>query len=151
MNKEMSNPELLSKLLMMWHLSETNNSDDRFITDNEEDPISKIIYHRTKQFNVKLPVELAYIISICSNGNPGRSIIIYYYLLENIVKRNNKLLPRNGYVITAMDFALTFSESFPDSSIPEQDAKFSKLWDEQKCKEGNKVDLYGYWNELFEY
>jgi len=146
----MDNSELLNKLLVIWHLDSTSDKIPLFVDDNESDVISKIIHYRTKSFNVKIPLELGYIISVCSNGNPGMAIIIYYTLLKSIVNRKGKI-PRDGYIITSIDFSMSFPNSFPDMSIPSQCEKFEKLWDEQKDENGhNKVDTIEYWNRLFE-
>ena len=151
----MDNMELLSRLLIMWAFEEKRMNVDPtitfpFVDGNDENVIGKIIYYRTKEFNVKIPSHLGYIIAVCSNGNPGMSIIIYYTLLENIVKRKGKI-PKTGYMITSEDFSMTFPAAFPDMSLNDQKNKFENLWDQQKDENGNnKVDTFEYWNKLFE-
>ena len=60
----MKDLDWLARLLCIWQLGEdmAENGDERrtYIDDNEADPISKIIWYRTKMFNVKLPTELGY-------------------------------------------------------------------------------------------
>ena len=147
----MDNTELLARLLTSWTIKTMLNKEEgNFVTVDYEDPISEIIYRRTKYFNVKVPAELGFIISICSNGNPGMAIIMYYTMLESVVKKNG-LLPRDGYVIKPMDFSISFPESFPDITNETQRQKFEKLWDDQKDENGrNKVDTHEYWAQLFE-
>lgn len=148
--EEMSNRELLANLFIIWGMHDiSNDKKQTFIEDDEDDMISKIIHYRTKQFNVKIPTELGYIISLCSAGNPGIAIIMYHNLLSKIVESKGKL-PRNGYVITTDDFARVYSTSFPDTSLPQHKATFEKMWDEQKDERGNnKVDSFEFWNQLF--
>lgn len=144
-----TNGELLTKLYLIWNINqEVTNT---FIDENEKDFISKVIYYRTKEFNLKIPTELGYIISVCSGGNPGMAIIIYYELLKGIIKNNGKF-PRDGsYIITPIDFALVFGNSFPNMEIESQQNKFQELWDAQKTEDGrNKVDDPEYWDQLFE-
>lgn len=147
--EEMSKQEMFSRLLMAWVL-ETNSENQQFVTDDEKDAISNIIHHRTKMFNVRIPIECAYIISLCSGGNPGMAIIIYYHFLEMIVERRGAKLPRDGYIISSEDFALSFPTAFPDVENPTQYEKYEKMWDAQKDAKGrNLVDSYDYWDKLF--
>ena len=143
------NIEYLTKLFAIWCTSDYKKREPMIVTDDETDFISKIIYKRTEMFNIKIPLELAYIISICSGGNPGFAIIIYYTMLKKIVSITGKI--PNGYIIKPMDFSIAFADSFPDITNPDQNDKFQKLWNEQKDEKGrNKVDRIDYWKQLFE-
>lgn len=154
--RDTDNEELLANLLIAWNMNEIYKNKLNiphklnFIDHNVKDPICNIINNYTKKFNIKIPIELGYIISICSNFNPDIGIMIYYNLLENIVKRNGKL-PRDGYIITSEDFTLTFPDEFPNVAKSNQNEIFNKLWNEQKCDNGdNEVYSYSYWDKLFE-
>ena len=149
----MKDLDLLASLLCIWQLREDMADIDgdcrTYVDDNEADPISKIIWYRTKIFNVKIPTELGYLISVCSHGNPGMAITIYYILLTKIVERRGKL-PRDGYAIVAEDFAMAFPMAFPDTNNTEQRERLEKFWDDQKDERGhNKVDTIEYWEQFF--
>ena len=141
--------KLLPQLMFIWMASEQGESQRTFVDDNSDDPISKIIYHRTKMFNVKIPEEFGYLISACSNGNPGMAIIIYYTMLKWIVDSKGKL-PRDGYTITTDDFGHIYSFVFPDIEQTGMSEMFKRFWNEQKDERGNnKVDTIEYWEQFF--
>lgn len=159
MANETKNTELFTKLLIAWGCrkfvntldrSKTASENNMYISDEEEDVISKIIWKRTERYGLKLPIECAYIISIGSGGNPGIAIIMYYTLLEKIVKnRNNEPLPRD-YIITPDDFSMAFPMKFPDMEDSTQKEGWEKAWDNQKDENGhNNVDKVEYWNKIF--
>lgn len=145
---QMSASELCSRLLIMWGLNEMTPGSQKYITNNEDEFISKIIFKRTEAYDIKIPLELGYIIAMCSGGNPGKAIIIYYNILDTIFK-NRGAIPY-GYEITPSDFSLAYPMSFPLSIIPEEDKKLEEMWDGQKDERGdNMVDKISYWDKLF--
>lgn len=147
--KDMSNAELCSRLLLMWGFNKMEGGTQKYVTDEEQDLISKIIAKRTEEYGVKVPVELGYIISICSDGNPGMAIILYHNLLQKTFERRGPL-PR-GYIPTHEDFSFAYPSSFPLASDEKEREKFEKMWDEQKDEKGNnKVDMRTYWAQFFE-
>ena len=156
---ETRNTEILARLLAVWTCRKFVNTLDRskttdaesdiYVTGENDDMISKIIWKRTEKYGLKLPVECAYMISLGSNGNPGIAIIMYYTLLERIVKNLGAPIPRN-YIITPEDFSMAFPMSFPDMEDPTQKEEWEKSWDNQKDEAGcNNVDKVEYWDKLF--
>lgn len=143
--------ELQSKLLITlgWKQMSGDTSEATYVDETEEDMVSKIIWKRTAAYDIKLPTELAYIISLGADGNPGIGIIMYYTFLERYVKRGGFKIPR-GHVLTALDFGLAFSDKFPDATTVAGKAYWEDKWDRQKDEKGqNKVDFPSYWDELF--
>lgn len=145
--ENMSTNEILTRLFIAWGLTPLEKQ--TFIDESEKDFISQIIYRRTMSFDIKLPTDLAYIISLCSMGNPGIAIVMYHNILKGI-KDTNGPIPK-GYVITISDFSRTYGSSFPNTEISTEREKMEKLWDAQKDERGNnKVDTIEYWSDLFE-
>lgn len=156
---ETRNTEILTRLLTAWTCRKFVNTldpsktaaaeSDVYVTGQDEDMISKIIWKRTEKYGLKLPFECAYMISLGSNGNPGIAIIMYYTLLERIVERRGAPIPHD-YIITSEDFANAFPMSFPDMDDPTQKKQWEKAWDNQKNEAGhNNVDKVEYWDKLF--
>lgn len=159
MTHKNENAEFFAKLLVSWgcrtfvNKLDPKNPDSGdsnvYVTDDEKDMISKIIWKRTEKYGLKLPIECAYILSIGSGGNPGIAIIMYYTLLEKIVKRYGEPLPHD-YIITPDDFSMAFPMAFPDMTDPSQKEEWEKAWDSQKDEHGlNNVDKVAYWDKLF--
>lgn len=152
MNKHFSNPSELEKTLdlcaYITALWVANKNPDYIDESEKDDMISKIIYLRTAKYDVKIRRELGLLISLCSNGNPGMAIIIYYHFLDKISKSHG-LLP-HGYEITTKDFIEVYGDAFPCMEDPKQEAFFKDLWDKQKDEKGNNnVDKMSYWDKLF--
>lgn len=137
--------ELCSKILLSWFLIEKENPNMEYTSEDEEflrtSFITKVILKKFKVFDIQihLPMHLLMILSLCTNENPGQSQIILKDLLLSI-KSKKGLIP-NGYVITSNDFTLAFPFSFPIIEIPEINKKYEKLWNEQKRKKENPLEL----------
>lgn len=137
--------ELCSKILLSWFLIEKENPNMEYTSEDEEflrtSFITKVILKKFKVFDIQihLPIYLLMILSLCTNENPGQAQIILKDLLLSIKSKKGSI--PNGYVITSNDFSLAFPFSFPIMEIPEINKKYEKLWNEQKRKKENPLEL----------
>lgn len=146
--------DLCSKALIVWFQRENEGADmSQHDKDIAELFTSKIILKKFEVFGIDiiLPDDLLIILYICVEGNPGQFQIVLKDLLHSIVQRKG-LIPA-GYVITSDDFAHAFPMHFPVMSMPEVNAKYEKLWDEQKYESSfhmmnNKCDTIEWWEEV---
>lgn len=150
--EDMDTTEICSRLLMAWCFREVEatqkNQPMECITIETEDPICRILAHRIKCFDVKIPMELGLLISLCSHGNPGMSIMMLYMVIEMTAGRYKGKVPA-GYTIKAEDYSLTFTTFFPDTNNPIAQKKLEQRWDGQKDERGNnKVDTFEYWEKF---
>ena len=113
---------------------------------NEDDFITQVLRKRLKAFgiNIKIPVWLGVVISVCTESNPGLSLIIFKDFLTSV---NNNRFNGEGinedYEFTFLDFILAFK------TFPVDIEYYSDKYDKQKVDEYNLCDTFDYWAECF--
>lgn len=105
--------ELCGTMLMSWLMNGEKNDESFHNELLEKSFVSKILLKKFDTFgiDIKLPDELLFLLSLCSNENPGLVQVILMDLLKNI-KSAQGPIPK-GYKITASDFANAFPMEFP--------------------------------------
>ena len=87
------------------------------------------------------------IIALCSES-PAEVQMIMVDILDKIYENNDNHIPKH-YVITPMDFSLTFPVKFPATmQYPEMKARYNRKWDEQKTPDReNSYDTKVFWSK----
>lgn len=123
-------------------------------------PIS-IVEQKLDAVGIKVIIpDLIYLIlATCCNSNPGSIQVMVKELLMQVKENNEGKIPE-GYVVTALDFAITHPMSFPYFHIPSIEKKYHQLWTEQKqplrnntlssFSSDNKCDTAEWWLEIIE-
>ena len=113
---------------------------------NEDDFITQVLRKRLKALgiNIKIPVWLGVVISVCTESNPGLSLIIFKDFLTSV---NNNRFNGEGinedYEFTFLDFILAFK------TFPVDIEYYSDKYDKQKVDGCNLCDTFDYWAECF--
>lgn len=153
--------ELTARAFINWCAVEMSNGYD---PNHKDDDINSTITasairSKIAQFNlpVAVPDGLMVIIYLCTENNPGQSLLIFHELLEyiNNVNFEGKGIPDN-YVITTMDFAMCYARSFPLMQDEKRYNDYYEIWQKQKkprkglLDSDNQIDYEDFWNPLFE-
>lgn len=119
----------------------------------EKSFICKVLDKRLEAFSidVKVPDYLILIIELCTEGNPGQSLMILSEILENIPHL------KSGHIIEPMDFARVYKDKFPVVRVyPEMNSRLQDRWSSQKITpresldSDNQCDYPEYWTKFFE-
>jgi len=152
--------ELTSKAFINWCAVEQSNGYDPEYQDDEikNTLTSSAIRSKILEFNLPVIVPDGFIVVtyLCTENNPGQSLLIFYELLSYINRvqfQSQGITP--GYVITSMDFAMCFARSFPLMQDKDRFDEYYKKWQAQKRERikswdsDNQIDYKEYWEPLF--
>lgn len=147
--------EYVGKCLMIWQMNEM-----RHVHPHDEDIANEFITQvlrkrlQATEVVVGIPDELCLIIAMCTDGNPGQSLLILSDILQGIKDAIGPIPV--GYIIKPEDFVRVFADKFPIMSDEEVYKKYEKKWDAQKIartkpwETDNQVDTREYWRKFVE-
>ena len=132
--------ELCSKAFLAWMVQEDNNNVSIGDEEISEMFTSKVILKKFEVFDIDivLPDMLLFILTICTECNPGQFQVVLKDLLNSIKRFKGPIKP--GYIITTEDFSFCFMISFPIMEIPKINKKYEELWDGQKKPKKHNLD-----------
>lgn len=149
--------QVLAQGLIKWTMEETYGVDMRkYNPEIAQQFIPQILRKRLKaaEIDIVLPDIMCLMITLCTDGNPGQSLMILSDILQNKRDRDGKIPA--GYIITAQDFTTTFPLKWPIMFDPEISEQYRKKWDAQKRKPlfpwetDNQIDMVGWWRKFVE-
>ena len=151
MNEEMDMIEGIGKIFVYWNIKANDSEYNPEEYDDEINnyPLVKILRKKLEWggVDVVIPDYLAMIIALCSES-PAEVQMIMVDILDKIYENNDNHIPKH-YVITPMDFSLTFPVKFPATmQYPEMKARYNRKWDEQKTpNRENSYDTKAFWSK----
>ena len=151
MNEEMDMIEGIGKIFVYWNIKANDSEYNPEEYDDEINnyPLVKILRKKLEWggVDVVIPDYLAMIIALCSES-PAEVQMIMVDILDKIYENNDNHIPKH-YVITPMDFSLTFPVKFPATmQYPEMKARYNRKWDEQKTPDReNSYDTKAFWSK----
>ena len=151
MNEEMDMIEGIGKIFVYWNIKANDSEYNPEEYDDEINnyPLVKILRKKLEWggVDVVIPDYLAMIIALCSES-PAEVQMIMVDILDKIYENNDNHIPKH-YVITPMDFSLTFPVKFPATmQYPEMKARYNRKWDEQKTPDReNSYDTKVFWSK----
>lgn len=144
----------VGKCMIMWSMEHTKNPEKckEHSDDISESFICQVLNKRMKAFNtgIIIPDYLSLMIELCTNSNPGQSLMILAEILEKLPKP-----VADGYVITPEDFIRVYTNKFPIVWWYEDiNDRLNKRWNEQKVVPAHPLQTDNacgepeYWNKL---
>lgn len=146
-----------SQCLMIWQMNESlgkHPADE----DIANEFITQVLRKRLQaaEVTIVLPDELCLLIAMCTDGNPGQSLLVLSDILQGI-KDNIGSIPI-GYTVKASDFVRVFPDEFPIMKNQKIYDIYRKKWDAQKIltprtrpwEPDNQVDTLEYWRKFVE-
>ena len=151
MNEEMDMIEGIGKIFVYWNIKANDSEYNPEEYDDEINnyPLVKILRKKLEWggVDVVIPDYLAMIIALCSES-PAEVQMIMVDILDKIYENNDNHIPKH-YVITPMDFSLTFPVKFPVTmQYPKMKARYNRKWNEQKTPDReNSYDTKAFWSK----
>ena len=151
MNEEMDMIEGIGKIFVYWNIkaNDSEYNPEEYDDEINDYPLVKILRKKLEWggVDVVIPDYLAMIIALCSES-PAEVQMIMVDILDKIYENNDNHIPKH-YVITPMDFSLTFPVKFPATmQYPEMKARYNRKWNEQKTPDReNSYDTKAFWSK----
>lgn len=152
MNEEMDMIEAIGNIYIHWNIDAVKNegyNPEEYDDEINDYPLVKILRKKLEWggVDVVIPDYLVMIIALCSES-PAEVQMIMVDILDKIYENNDNHIPKH-YVITPIDFSITFPVKFPATmQYPEMKARYNRKWDEQKTpNRENSYDTKAFWSK----